>query len=47
VWQTNRRGERGKISTFDFRKDAKELADFHNIKQPWKVNGGLPKFFYD
>jgi len=47
VWQTDRNGQTGRIQTFAFRKDAKHLADFHNENQPWKVNGGLPKFFYD
>ena len=47
VWQTDRYGQTGRIQTFDFRKDAKHLADFHNENQPWKVNGGLPKFLLD
>ena len=47
VWQTNNLGQKGKVSTFDFRKDARKLADFHNENHPWKVNGGLPKFFLD
>ena len=47
VWQTNHIGQRQRVSSFDFRKDAKHLADFHNENQVWKVNGGLPKFLLD
>tara|TARA_B100000085_G_scaffold247547_1_gene241991 strand:+ start:5013 stop:5201 length:189 start_codon:yes stop_codon:yes gene_type:complete len=47
VWQTNNIGRNDKVSTFDFRKDAKALADFHNKNQVWQVNGGLPKFLLD
>ena len=35
------------VATFDFREKAKEIADFHNKNQVWKVNGGIPKFLLD
>ena len=47
VWQLNWKGDKEKVKTFEFRKDAKKLADFHNEFKVWKVNGGLPKFLLD
>ena len=35
------------IKSFNFREKAKEFAEFHNKKQIWKVNGGIPNFLLD
>jgi len=35
------------VKVFEFREKAKEFADWHNINQVWKVNGGIPKFLLD
>ena len=32
------------VNTFDIKGQAKEFADFHNKKQVWLVNGGIPNF---
>ena len=32
------------VNTFDVKGQAKEFADFHNKKQVWLVNGGIPNF---
>ena len=47
VWQTNSLVHLGKVHTYDFKKDAKNLADLHNKNQMWRVNGGLPKYLLD
>jgi len=47
VWQTNSLGHLGKVHTYDFKKDAKNLADLHNKNQMWRVNGGLPNYLLD
>ena len=44
VWQEK---PKGRLKTFDFKKDAKELADFHNKNQVWSINGGIPNFLLD
>ena len=47
VWQKNSLGKNGRVSTFDFKKDAKEFAEFHNKNQIWRTNGGIPNFLLD
>tara|TARA_B100000902_G_C26972805_1_gene746272 strand:- start:87 stop:281 length:195 start_codon:yes stop_codon:yes gene_type:complete len=47
VWQKNSLGERGRLKTFDFKRDAKQFADFHNKNQIWRVSGGIPNFLLD
>ena len=44
VWQEK---PKGRLGSFDFKKDAKELADFHNKNQVWSINGGIPNFLLD
>lgn len=44
VWQEK---PKGRLESFDFKKDAKELADFHNKNQVWSINGGIPNFLLD
>ena len=47
VWQTNSLNEKNRVSTYDFKQDAKNLADIHNKNQIWRVNGGLPNYLLD
>ena len=47
VWQTNSYNNKGRVSTYDFKQDAQEIADFHNKNQVWRVTGGLPNYLLD
>jgi hypothetical protein len=35
------------VATYPFREKAKEVAEFQNKNQVWKVNGGIPNYLLD
>ena len=47
VWQTNNHNNKRRVSTYDFKEDAKGIVDFHNKNQVWRVNGGMPNYLLD